>query len=164
MDRAYFAAGCFWCVEAVFQRVTGVLGVKSGYCNGSAKNPTYQQVCAGVTGHAEVVEVVFDSDVVSFLELLAVFFKTHDPTTKNRQGADVGTQYRSAIFYIDEKQKRQALDYIASSNNADKITTEVTKLDIFYPAEDYHQNYYNQNQQAPYCQMVIVPKLAKYFQ
>ena len=161
MQIAYFAGGCFWCVEAVFQRIDGVLEVKSGYCNGSTINPTYPQICTGETGHAEVVEVKFDESMISFNDLLKVFFTTHDPTTLNQQGNDRGTQYRSAVFYINEAQKNQAESMIKELG--EQVVTEVTKLDTFYPAEDYHQNYFNNNPNQPYCVGLIAPKLAKYF-
>lgn len=161
MQIAYFAGGCFWCMEAVFQRVDGVLSVQSGYCNGTTKNPTYNDICTGTTGHAEVVKIEFDESQVKFYDLLKVFFATHDPTTLNRQGNDKGTQYRSAVFYINNEQKNQTTDMINSLG--DNVVTEVSELDQFYVAENYHQNYYNQNQYQPYCQMIITPKLKKYF-
>ncbi len=161
MQTAYFAGGCFWCVEAVFQRVSGVLSAESGYCNGTTKNPTYEDICSGVTGHAEVVKIEFDEHQVKFNDLLKVFFATHDPTTLNRQGNDKGTQYRSAVFYINNEQKNQTIDMI--NTLGDNVVTEVSELDQFYAAENYHQNYYNQNQYQPYCQMIITPKLKKYF-
>ncbi|MDC9727191.1 MAG: peptide-methionine (S)-S-oxide reductase MsrA [Candidatus Thioglobus sp.] len=160
MQTAYFAGGCFWCVEAVFQRIDGVLEVTSGYCNGTSINPTYQEICTGTTGHAEVVKIAFDETLVSFNELLAVFFATHDATTLNQQGNDKGTQYRSAVFYIDANQQLQVESFIKTLNG---VVTEVSKLDTFYPAEDYHQNYYNNHSNQPYCQALIAPKLAKYF-
>lgn len=163
MEKAYFAGGCFWCVEAVFQRVEGVVFVRSGYCNGKTTNPTYHEVCTGSSGHAETVEISVDPKRVHFKQLLEVFFATHDASSKNRQGADVGTQYRSGIFYTNSTQKQVALDYIAQLDNAHKITTEVVPLVVFYPAEDYHQDYFNQNQSARYCQAIIAPKLAQYF-
>lgn len=161
MQTAYFAGGCFWCVEAVFQCVDGVSRVESGYCNGSTKNPTYQDICTGETGHAEVVKIEFDESLVSFEQLLEVFFATHDATTLNQQGNDRGTQYRSAIFYINDKQQTLAKQFI--DKLGDNIVTEVSKLDVFYPAEDYHQNYFNNNPNQPYCAMLIAPKLDKYF-
>lgn len=161
MQTAYFAGGCFWCVEAVFQRINGVTSVKSGYCNGSTQNPTYQDICTGATGHAEVVKIEFDESVVSFEDLLQVFFATHDATTLNQQGNDKGTQYRSAVFYANTKQQAQAKQFIEKLG--DNIVTEVTKIAVFYPAEDYHQNYYNNNPNQPYCAMLITPKLDKYF-
>lgn len=166
VEQAIFGAGCFWCVEAVFQRVPGVLKVESGYSGGSIKNPTYREICSGLTGHAEVCKISFDPSKVSFETLLSVFWQTHDPTTLNRQGADVGTQYRSAIFYTNEAQKmaaeklKQELD--KSGAFANPIVTEITALSNYYPAEDYHQNYYNQNSGQSYCQFVIAPKLEKF--
>ncbi len=160
MQTAYFAGGCFWCVEAVFQRIDGVLGVTSGYCNGTSINPTYQEICTGATGHAEVVKIEFDEMLVSFKELLVVFFATHDATMLNQQGNDKGTQYRSAVFYIDTNQQLQTENFIHTLTD---VVTEVSKLDTFYLAEDYHQNYYNNHSNQPYCQASITPKLAKYF-
>lgn len=166
VEQAIFGAGCFWCVEAVFQRVPGVIKVESGYSGGSIKNPTYREICSGLTGHAEVCKISFDPSKVSFETLLSVFWQTHDPTTLNRQGADVGTQYRSAIFYTNEAQKmaaeklKQELD--KSGAFANPIVTEITALSNYYPAEDYHQNYYNQNSGQSYCQFVIAPKLEKF--
>jgi peptide-methionine (S)-S-oxide reductase len=165
MEKATFGAGCFWCVEAVFQRLKGVEKVESGYTGGHVKNPRYEQVCGGNTGHAEVVQVTYDPEEISFEELLEVFWKTHDPTTLNRQGADVGTQYRSAIFYHNQEQQefaekyKKALD--ASGAWQDPIVTTIEPLQEYYPAEDYHQEYYNQHQNAGYCTFVIQPKLAK---
>ena len=161
MQTAYFAGGCFWCVEAIFQRINGVTHVTSGYCNGTTIDPTYQDICTGSTGHAEVVKIEFDEDQLEFEKLLKVFFATHDATTLNQQGNDRGTQYRSAVFYVSNEQQQQAKQLIQKLG--DNIVTEVTKLDVFYPAEDYHQNYFNNNQNQPYCQMLIAPKLAKYF-
>jgi peptide-methionine (S)-S-oxide reductase len=161
METAYFAGGCFWCVEAIFQRINGVTYVTSGYCNGDTIDPTYQDICTGSTGHAEVVKIEFDEDQVEFEKLLKVFFATHDATTLNQQGNDCGTQYRSAIFYVSDGQQQQAKQLI--QRLGDNIVTEVTKLDVFYPAENYHQNYFNNNQNQPYCLMLIAPKLSKYF-
>jgi peptide-methionine (S)-S-oxide reductase len=161
MQTAYFAGGCFWCVEAVFQRINGVVNVESGYCNGSTKNPTYQDICTGATGRAEVVKIEFDESQASFEQLLAVFFATHDATTLNQQGNDRGTQYRSAVFYTNTEQQNQAKLFIEKLG--DNIVTEVTELAVFYPAEGYHQNYYNNNPNQPYCAMLITPKLDKYF-
>jgi peptide-methionine (S)-S-oxide reductase len=162
---ATFAGGCFWCTEAVFQRVKGVVSVRSGYTGGKKENPTYKDVCSGKTGHAEAVEVRFDPKVVTYRELLDLFWKMHDPTTLNRQGEDIGTQYRSAIFYHGEGQKADAE---ASRDELDKskafaspIVTEIVPAATFYPAEDYHQNYFNSNREAGYCRMVIAPKLKK---
>jgi peptide-methionine (S)-S-oxide reductase len=162
---ATFGAGCFWCVEAVFQRIDGVVSVESGYAGGATKNPTYQQVCTGETGHAEVCQLRYDPARVGYEELLEVFFKTHDPTTLNRQGNDTGTQYRSAIFYHTDEQKRLAEKWKKALDEEriweDPIVTEIAPLTKFYQAEKYHQNYYNSNQYQPYCVMVIRPKIAK---
>ena len=160
MQTAYFAGGCFWCVEAIFQRVDGVKELTSGYCNGSTKNPTYEEVCSGQSGHAEVLKIEFDEQQISFTDLLEVFVETHDPTSLNQQGADRGTQYRSAVFYIDSVQRDLAISFISSIPDA---VTEISPLDVFYPAEGYHQNYYNNDPNQPYCQMVILPKINKYF-
>lgn len=170
MDNTYevatLGAGCFWCVEAIFQRLDGVVKVQSGYSGGSVKNPTYEQVCSGRTGHAEVIQVTFDPKKLPLKELLEVFFKTHDPTTLNKQGADVGTQYRSAIFYHSEEQKKSAEAVMKEIEAAkiwdDPLVTELSPFTGFYPAEEYHQNYYNQNSYQPYCMMVINPKLSKF--
>ena len=165
-EIAVFAGGCFWCLEAVFQQVNGVKKVVSGYAGGALANPTYEQVGGGRSGHAEVVKLEFDSDIVSYETLLAMFFTIHDPTTLNRQGNDVGTQYRSAIFYTSNMQKQQALQYIQKLSQqgeyVDDIVTEVVPLEGFYSAEDYHQDYYNQNAGQPYCQLVISPKIKKF--
>ena len=165
-DTATFAAGCFWCVEAVFQELKGVLSVTSGYTGGKIKNPTYREVCSGLTGHAEACQIIFDPAVITYDELLEAFWSSHDPTTLNRQGADQGTQYRSAIFYHNEDQKKLAESYKAKLNaeNAfDKpIVTEISQASVFYKAEDYHQNYYDENGNAPYCTFVIAPKLEKF--
>ena len=160
MQTAYFAGGCFWCVEAIFQRVDGVKELTSGYCNGSTQNPTYEEVCSGQSGHAEVLKIEFDEQQISFTDLLEVFVETHDPTSLNQQGADRGTQYRSAVFYIDSVQRDLAILLISSIPDA---VTEISPLDVFYPAEGYHQNYYNNDPNQPYCQMVILPKINKYF-
>lgn len=164
-DTATLAAGCFWCVEAVFQRLQGVKEVQSGYTGGHVKNPSYKEVCKGTTGHAEACRIVYDPTKISFLQLLQVFFTTHDPTQLNQQGNDVGTQYRSAIFYHNEEQKQQALTVIRQLNEQkvyDKpIVTEVVPASTFYLAEDYHQNYYNLNSNQMYCRFVIQPKLEK---
>lgn len=164
-DSAIFGAGCFWCVEAVFQRLNGVLKVESGYAGGHIKNPTYREICSGLTGHAEVIKITYDPTLVSFETLLQVFWQTHDPTTLNKQGADVGTQYRSAIFYLNPNQKELAEKYKQELNEAkvfnNDIVTEITAFTNYYPAEDYHQNYYNQNSDQPYCKFVIAPKLDK---
>ncbi|MCF8307027.1 MAG: peptide-methionine (S)-S-oxide reductase MsrA [Ignavibacteriales bacterium] len=166
LETATFGAGCFWCVEAVFQRVKGVEKVVSGYSGGSVKNPTYDQVCTGRTGHAEVIQIEFDPAIVSFSELLEIFWSTHDPTTLNRQGADIGTQYRSAVFYHSEAQKESAEFYKnklgASGVYSSPVVTEITKFDLFYAAEKYHQDYYDNNSSQPYCSFVITPKLEKF--
>jgi len=154
MQTAYLAGGCFWCVEAIFQRVNGVKQLENGYCNGATQNPSYEAICSGQTGHAEVLRVEYDESVVSYESLLEVFVETHDPTSLNQQGADKGTQYRSAIFYTDDSQRLIATSVIGNIKGA---VTEITKLDVFYPAEGYHQNYYNNNSNQPYCQMVILP-------
>ncbi len=165
-QTATLAGGCFWCLEAVFDEIKGVDGVESGYAGGTKANPTYHEVCTGNTGHAEVVQVHFDPSVVSYRDLLNVFFAIHDPTTLNRQGADVGTQYRSAIFYHDEEQKQIAEDLIKDLNSQHiwdhPIVTEVTKLDKFYMAEDYHQEYFANNPYQPYCMAVVAPKVSKF--
>ncbi|MCB0291976.1 MAG: peptide-methionine (S)-S-oxide reductase MsrA [Calditrichaeota bacterium] len=164
-EKATLGGGCFWCVEAVFQRLKGVSAVVSGYAGGRVKNPTYREVCSGLTGHAEVIQIRFDPKVISYQELLEVFWRTHDPTTLNRQGADTGTQYRSVIFYHDETQKTIAKASLKQADAAgiwpDPIVTEIAPLTQFYPAEDYHQNYYNDNRRQPYCAMVIDPKIQK---
>lgn len=166
IDTATFGAGCFWCVEAVFQRLDGVISVKSGYSGGFVKNPGYKEVCAGTTGHAEVAQIVYDRSKISFDELLEVFWKTHDPTTLNSQGNDFGTQYRSAVFYHNEEQKQLAEGYKKKLNEErvypNPIVTEITAFKEFYPAEDYHQNYYNQNGEQGYCRFVIQPKVEKF--
>lgn len=166
IEKATFGSGCFWCTEAIFQTIQGVKSVTSGYTGGQTLNPTYEQICNGNTGHAEVIQVEFDADEVNFNELLLIFFKTHDATTLNRQGNDVGTQYRSAIFYHTEIQKQQAQAMITQLTNEhifDKpIVTEVTPISEFYKAEEYHQNYFNDNPMKPYCAFVIQPKLNKF--
>ena len=160
MQTAYLAGGCFWCVEAIFQRVNGVKELTNGYCNGLTQNPSYEEICGGQSNHAEVLKVDYDEQQISYSELLEVFVATHDPTSLNQQGADKGTQYRSAIFYTVDSQRQIATSLIANIKDA---VTEITELDIFYPAESYHQNYYNNNPNQPYCQMVILPKINKYF-
>ena len=162
-ETAVLGGGCFWCIEAVFQRLPGVKTVKSGYTGGHVKNPTYQQVCTGSTGHAEVARIEFDPAVLSYSKLLEVFFAAHDPTTMNSQGADHGTQYRSAIFYLNEGQKKAAetAKKTAQAHWDDPIVTEITALPEFYAAEDYHQNYFNENSGQGYCSFVIKPKLKK---
>ena len=165
-ETATLAGGCFWCLEAVFQELTGVEQVVSGYSGGHASNPTYEAVCMGVTGHAEVVQVTFDPVAISFRELLEVFFAIHDPTTLNRQGGDVGTQYRSAIFYHDADQKSVAEEVIADLEGrgvwSRPIVTEILPLNTFYPAEEYHHDYYRRNPGQPYCQLIIEPKVSKF--
>ena len=166
LQVATLAGGCFWCIEAVFDELKGVVSVESGYSGGHVANPSYRAVCTGMTGHAEAVQITFDPSVISFHDILKVFFTVHDPTTLNQQGADVGTQYRSAIFYHDEEQKRVAEEVIKEISEAkiwkDPIVTEVTKFDQFYMAEDYHQEYYANNPFQPYCRVVIAPKVTKF--
>ena len=165
-DTATFGTGCFWCTEAIFQQLEGVLKVTSGYTGGHVKNPSYEQVCEGTTGHAEVIQMIYDPAKISFDELLEVFWETHDPTTLNRQGNDVGTQYRSAVFYHNAEQKQKAEKYKAELDKSgaftDKIVTEVSPASVFYTAENYHQNYYNRNGSQPYCNFVIRPKMEKF--
>lgn len=165
-ELATFGSGCFWCTEAIFQQVKGVQKVISGYSGGKVKNPSYKEVCTGLTGHAEVVQITFNPAEISFDELLEIFWQTHDPTTLNRQGNDVGTQYRSVIFYHNEDQKRKAEYYRKKLDEAGifnrPIVTEISPFTEFYPAEDYHQNYYRLNPSAPYCTYVIAPKLEKF--
>ena len=165
-ETATFGAGCFWCVEAIFQRVSGVIEVESGYAGGDVDDPTYEEVVSGTTGHAEVARVTFNPDVISYEELLEVFWHTHNPTTLNRQGADVGTQYRSAIFYHTEKQKEIAEKSLEKTDTSDlwedPIVTEITKVSKYSKAEDYHQNYFNNNPNAGYCSVVIAPKVKKF--
>ncbi|MQP24080.1 peptide-methionine (S)-S-oxide reductase MsrA [Flavobacterium sp. LMO8] len=165
MEVATFAGGCFWCTEAVFLEIKGVEKVVSGYIGGKTKNPTYKDICTGETGHAEAIQITFNPNEVAYEDLLEVFFATHDPTTLNRQGADVGTQYRSEIFYHSEAQKAKAENYIQLLEKEKlydkKIVTKVSSATVFYNAEEYHQNYYNQNSSQGYCQMVIAPKLEK---
>lgn len=164
-EKAVFGGGCFWCTEAVFTMLKGVQSVMPGYAGGKAAHPTYEQVSSGLTGHAEVIEITYDPAIVSFETLLTVFFATHDPTTLNQQGADIGTQYRSAIFYTTDAQKTEAQRFIkelnASSEQGRRIVTEVAPLTQFYPAEEYHRDYYSRNQNQGYCQVVINPKLEK---
>lgn len=165
-EVATLGGGCFWCLEAVYDELKGVESVESGYAGGHVVNPTYKQVCGGGTGHAEVVQIVFDPQVVSFKEILQVFFTIHDPTTRNRQGADVGPQYRSAIFYHSPEQKATAEAVIAELTAekvwSNPIVTEVTPLTNYYPAEEYHQEYFQNNPYQPYCQVVVAPKVAKF--
>ena len=164
-EIATLGAGCFWCVEAVLSTLTGVSSVQVGYSNGLTQNPTYEQVCSGNTGFAEVAQIHFDPSIISFEQILEHFFATHDPTSLNKQGADTGTQYRSGIFYNNDKQKDSAVKMIKSLSEKNiyknPIVTEVTKLKDYYPAEDYHQDYYKNNKNAPYCMFVIKPKLDK---
>ena len=166
LETATLANGCFWCTEAIFQRLKGVESVVSGFTGGHIKNPAYREVITGRTGHAEAIQITFNPDIISFQEILDVFFSTHDPTTLNRQGYDVGTQYRSGIFYHSEKQKNTANEFIKALTEAqvfdNKIVTEVTEFEVFYKAEDYHQNYYNNNKNEGYCIAVINPKLEKF--
>lgn len=165
LETATLAGGCFWCLEAIFDELRGVEKVESGYAGGHTINPTYREVCSGATGHAEVAQITFDPQVISFRELLQVFFTIHDPTTLNRQGADVGAQYRSAIFYNSPEQRETAEQVIAELAAAkvwdDPIVTEATQLSEFYPAEEYHRDYYQRNPSQPYCQAVIAPKVTK---
>ena len=166
VSTATFGSGCFWCTEAVFQEVKGVQSVESGYSGGQKVNPTYENICTGTTGHAECIRIRFDPRAVSYHDLLAIFFKTHDPTTPNQQGADRGTQYRSVIFCHDDKQREQAAQYVKELNDAgvfsNPVVTQVCDGETFYPAEKYHQNYYRTHENQPYCQAVIAPKLAKF--
>jgi methionine-S-sulfoxide reductase len=166
LEVATFGGGCYWCIEAVFQRLNGVEKVESGFSGGQVKNPTYREVCTGTTGHAEVIQISFDTTKISFAEILKVFFTMHDPTTLNQQGNDIGTQYRSAVFYHNENQKKITEEIIAELNKVqaypNPIVTEVAKFDVFYKAEDYHQNYYNDNSGEGYCRFVIQPKIEKF--
>lgn len=165
METLVLGGGCFWCTEAVFQRIKGVTKVVSGYTGGKYPNPTYREICEGTSGHAEVIEISFDAQQISVEELLLIFFHTHDPTTLNRQGNDVGSQYRSVIFYAKEAQKEvaeQVMQRLKKEHVFESpVVTKLSPLSIVYPAEDYHQNYYNQNSYQPYCSMVIAPKLTK---
>jgi len=164
--KATFAGGCFWCTESIFSELEGVESVISGYTGGNVENPTYEQVCEGTTEHAEAIEIIFDESKISYKELLEIFFATHDPTTLNRQGEDIGTQYRSEIFYHSQEQKQQAEDFISllqSENIFDNpIVTKVSEVVTFYEAEDYHQEYLKNNPQNPFCQAVVNPKLQKF--
>ncbi|MFH6951672.1 peptide-methionine (S)-S-oxide reductase MsrA [Pseudoalteromonas sp. XMcav1-K] len=164
MQTAIFGGGCFWCIDAAFRRLKGVQSVLSGYSGGHLDNPTYQDICTGLSGHAEVVKIEFDEQVISYSTLLQVFFELHDPTQLNRQGNDVGTQYRSVIFYLDDVQKLASLKMLASQQAlfADKIVTELSPATLFYSAETYHQDYYRDNPNQPYCSIMIGPKLAKF--
>lgn len=165
-QKATFGSGCFWCSEAIFEEVKGVKDVVSGYAGGKISNPTYREVCSGRTGHAEVIQITYNPEEISYLELLEIFFKTHDPTTLNRQGADIGTQYRSVIFYHNEQQKKEAEEIKQELNASgawdDEIVTEISPMNEFYKAEDYHQDYYNKNPYEGYCQFVIGPKMNKF--
>jgi peptide-methionine (S)-S-oxide reductase len=165
LQKATFGMGCFWCTEALFQRLNGVSSVKSGYEGGDIPNPTYEEVCSGTTNHAEVIEVTYDPAKISYDELLEVFWKSHDPTTLNRQGADVGTQYRSVVFYHTEEQKEIATKYKNELNKtkafANPVVTEIAKAETFYVAENYHQDYFIKNGELPYCRLVILPKMEK---
>jgi peptide-methionine (S)-S-oxide reductase len=165
-DTATFGTGCFWCTEAIFQQLEGVIKVTSGYSGGKVDNPTYKQVCSGTTGHAECLNIIYDPSKISFDDLLEVFWQTHDPTTLNRQGNDIGTQYRSVIFYHNQEQKDKAEKYKAELDKSgawdNPIVTSLEPMSKFYPAEDYHQNYYNDNTGQGYCQFVIRPKLEKF--
>ncbi len=165
-ETATLGGGCFWCLEAVFEQLEGVHSVKSGYSGGARPDPTYEQVCSGATGHAEVAQVVFDPSVTSYREVLQIFFSIHDPTTLNRQGNDVGTQYRSVIFHHSDEQRETAQAVIEELDQArvfsDPVVTELTALEQFYPAEDYHNEYFRQNPSQPYCQFVVSPKVAKF--
>ncbi len=162
-ESATVGGGCFWCTEAVYQRLPGVISVKPGYAGGTTAEPTYEQVCSGTTGHAEVVQIEFDPSQLSYADVLQQFFAAHDPTTLNRQGADAGTQYRSVILYHDEQQRQVAerVKAAAAAQFRDPIVTEIAPLERFYPAEDYHHNYFNRNPHAGYCSVIIQPKLAK---
>lgn len=166
LDTATFGAGCFWCVEAVFQQLEGVVSVASGYSGGNVKNPSYREVCTGTTGHAEVCEIVYDPKVISYANLLQAFWSSHDPTTLNRQGNDVGTQYRSVVFYHNAHQKEEAEKYKKELNASgifkDPVVTEIVPASAFYKAENYHQDYFNLNGEEPYCQFVIRPKVEKF--
>ena len=168
MKKATVGSGCFWCTEAVFQQLEGITAVVSGYTGGHIKNPAYREVCEGRTGHAEVVQLTYDPEIVSYDTILAVFWKTHDPTTLNRQGNDVGTQYRSVIYYHDEEQRQLAQEYKDKLNASDAysapIVTEISPLDTFYPAEEHHQNYYNNHPEQGYCSFVVRPKVEKFKQ
>jgi peptide-methionine (S)-S-oxide reductase len=166
LETATFGSGCFWCTEAIFLSVNGVYNVESGYAGGKVKNPTYREVCSGLTGHAEVIQLNYDPKIITYDELLEIFWKTHDPTTLNRQGADQGTQYRSVVFYHNDAQKNAAEFYKKKLDESKifdaPIVTEITPFNGFYKAEDYHQNYYNLNSSAPYCSYVITPKVDKF--
>ncbi|MDP2704901.1 MAG: peptide-methionine (S)-S-oxide reductase MsrA [Patescibacteria group bacterium] len=162
---AVFGGGCFWCTEAIFKMLNGIVSVAPGYAGGEKENPTYDEVCGGTTGHAEVIRIEYDSEKISFRNLLTVFFATHDPTTRNRQGNDVGTQYRSIILYTDENQKKEAETFIRELNDSSEdgkpIVTEIRPLTKFFEAENYHKDYFARNKENPYCELVINPKLEK---
>ncbi|MCJ7518736.1 MAG: peptide-methionine (S)-S-oxide reductase MsrA [Anaerolineaceae bacterium] len=166
-EIAVFGGGCFWCTEAIFKMVKGVTFVTPGYAGGHAESPNYYQVCSGTTGHAEVIKIEFDADVISYEDLLEVFWQAHDPTTKNRQGNDIGTQYRSIILYKDSGQKEQAEGSLAKANASGllkkPIVTEIKPLNVFYTAEDYHKDYFKNNPNQPYCRAIISPKIAHYY-
>ena len=168
LDSAILGGGCFWCIEAILNELKGVEKVESGYSGGNIKNPTYQEVCTGKTGHAEVVKITFDPEIISYGKLIEIFFHIHDPTTLNRQGNDVGTQYRSVIFYNSEAQKKTAEEVIKNISDSglwsDPVVTVVEALEAYYPAEDYHQDYYNNNKEKSYCSIVIAPKIAKFYE
>lgn len=163
---ATFGGGCFWCIDAAFRRVKGVLAVSSGYTGGETSNPTYKQICSGTTGHAEVVQITFDSQEVSFDTLLAMFFTLHDATQLNRQGNDIGTQYRSVVYYHNQEQQQKTNDYISelSAKSDQQIVTQVSPASTYYPAEQFHQDYYNENPEQRYCSLLIAPKLQKFQQ
>jgi len=165
-ETATFGGGCFWCTEAMYSRLNGVISATSGYSGGQTKNPTYKEVCTGTTGHAEVIQVVYQPDIITYTELLEIFFKTHNPTTLNRQGEDVGTQYRSVVLYHSEDQKKIAVKLIDDLNHAkiwdDPLVTQVVPFEVFYSAEAYHQDYFDNNTGQMYCKMVIVPKVEKF--
>jgi len=165
-QKAVFGSGCFWCAEAIFGQLKGIESVTPGYAGGNVINPTYQQVCSDTTGHAEVVQILFDPTVISYRDLLEIFWQIHDPTTPNRQGNDIGSQYRSIILYSDEEQQQEAealrMELEKAKTHSAPIVTEILPLGEFYPAEEYHYNYYARNQNQPYCQMVISPKVSKF--
>lgn len=166
MEQITLGSGCFWCTETIFRRLNGVISAVSGYSGGTTVNPTYKEVCTGTTGHAEVVQVTFDPAIINLVEILEVYWKMHDPTTLNRQGNDIGTQYRSVVYYHNEHQKQVAEDIKNELSEAhiwpDPIVTEITKFEVFYPAEDYHQDYFNHHGEEPYCNLVIAPKVEKF--
>ena len=165
-EQATLAGGCFWCTEAIYENVKGINQVESGYIGGNVENPSYELVCTGTTGHAEAVQITYDPKVISYEEILKIFFATHDPTTLNRQGADIGSQYRSAIFFHSKEQEKSAVDTVSNITKSkvwtDSIVTEIVPLSTFFKAEDYHQGYYQQNSEQMYCQVVITPKMEKF--